>query len=253
MRIKFASIIIALVATAGLCGCEKMCGKPADGPPGKTPEVKSYEGMTEVQIWDEAEETGSLEAYEAYVSSYPAGANVQRAKEVLRELWRTRAADLSAEKMEELTAVIETDKGSIRFKFYPIDAPETCRNFIVLAQSHFYDGLIFHRVVPGFVIQGGSPTNDGMGGPGYTIKAEFNSRKHLQGTVAMARGSDPDSAGSQFYICLAPQPFLDDKYTVFGQIVQGMQAAELIGQVETDANDKPLEDQVIKKAYVEGL
>jgi len=132
-------------------------------------------------------------------------------------------------------AVIETNKGTIVFEFYPQDAPNTVENFVKLAKKGYYDGLTFHRVVPNFVIQGGDPKGDGTGGPGYTIKAEFNSRKHETGTVAMARAMDPDSAGSQFYICLAPQPFLDGKYTVFGQVTQGLDVIQQvrIGDVMT--------------------
>ncbi len=124
---------------------------------------------------------------------------------------------------DNAAAIIELAKGGrIVIEFYPDDAPNTVDNFIKLAQKGFYNGLKFHRVVPGFVVQGGDPLGDGTGGPGYTIKAEFNSRKHLTGTVAMARAMDPDSAGSQFYICLEPQPGLDGQYTVFGQVIEGM-------------------------------
>jgi len=119
-------------------------------------------------------------------------------------------------------AVIEMNDGRIIIEFYGKDAPGTVENFMKLAKKGFYDGLTFHRVVPGFVVQGGDPKGNGSGGPGYTIKDEFNSRKHLTGTVAMARTPAPNSAGSQFYICLAPQPGLDGKYTVFGQVVEGM-------------------------------
>ena len=119
-------------------------------------------------------------------------------------------------------AVIEMDAGKIAIEFYEQDAPETVAKFIKLTKKGFYNGLSFHRVVPGFVVQGGDPKGDGTGGPGYTIKDEFNSRKHLTGTVAMARTPAPNSAGSQFYICLGPQPFLDGKYTVFGQVIDGM-------------------------------
>jgi peptidyl-prolyl cis-trans isomerase B (cyclophilin B) len=125
-------------------------------------------------------------------------------------------------------AVIETDKGTIEFEFFPHDAPNTVASFIERAREGFYDGTKFHRVEPGFVIQGGDPlskTDDprvGTGGPGYTTKAEFNARPHLDGTVAMARAADPDSAGSQFYICLGPQSFLNGNYTVFGQVTKGL-------------------------------
>jgi peptidyl-prolyl cis-trans isomerase B (cyclophilin B) len=116
--------------------------------------------------------------------------------------------------------------GRIVIEFYPQDAPNHVDNFITLAKKGFYDGLKFHRVIAKFVAQGGDPEGTGRGGPGYKIKAEFNSKKHLKGTVAMARSQDPDSAGSQFYICLEPQPGLDGQYTVFGQVVEGMDIVE---------------------------
>ena len=147
-------------------------------------------------------------------------------------------------------AIIETNMGRIVVDFYPDDAPGTVANFIKLAGQGFYDGLTFHRVIKGFMIQGGCPKGDGTGGPGYTIKAEFNSRKHLAGTLAMARANDPDSAGSQFYICLAPQDFLDGKYTVFGQVTSGMDVVQKIGSVATGANDKPIENVTIEKVRI---
>ena len=116
--------------------------------------------------------------------------------------------------------------GTISFELYSDVAPNTVANFEKLANTGFYNGLTFHRVEPGFVVQGGDPNGDGTGGPGYKIKAEFNSRKHLTGTLAMARANQPDSAGSQFYICLAPAPFLDGNYTVFGQVTQGMELVQ---------------------------
>ncbi|MCX8006801.1 MAG: peptidylprolyl isomerase [Coriobacteriia bacterium] len=131
-------------------------------------------------------------------------------------------------------AVIETRKGEIRIAFYPDDAPNHVASFIELCESGFYDGTTFHRVEPGFVVQGGDPNSKtgagpvGTGGPGWRLKAEFNNRPHLEGTVAMARAKDPDSAGSQFYICLAPAPFLDGKYTVFGHVIDGMDVVKAI-------------------------
>lgn len=113
---------------------------------------------------------------------------------------------------------IETDNGNIIFEMYPDVAPKTVARITELIKKDFYNGLTFHRVEPGFVIQGGDPNGNGTGGSGVPLKAEFNKKLHLLGTVAMARASDPDSADSQFYICLAPQPFLDGKYTVFGQV-----------------------------------
>jgi len=123
-------------------------------------------------------------------------------------------------------AVVETEKGTWVMKFFSEDAPKTVQNFVNLSKQGFYDGLIFHRVVKQpapFVIQAGDPNGDGTGGPGYTIPAEFNARSHLEGSLAMARTEDPNSGGSQFYICLSPQPQLDGKYTVFGQIIEGLE------------------------------
>ncbi len=118
--------------------------------------------------------------------------------------------------------LIETDRGKLVIELLPDVAPKTVARFTELVKKGFYNGLTFHRVVPKFLIQGGDPAGDGTGGSGKTIPAEFSERKHLLGTVGMARTKDPDSADSQFYICLEPQPFLDGKYTVFGQVVEGV-------------------------------
>jgi cyclophilin family peptidyl-prolyl cis-trans isomerase len=129
------------------------------------------------------------------------------------------------------TGRITLENGNqIDIAFYPEDAPKTVENFVTLAKKGFYNGLNFHRVVPDFVVQGGCPKGDGTGGPGYTIKAEFNSKKHLRGTVAMARSQSPDSAGCQFYICYGPTPHLDRNYTVFGQVTSGMEHVDRIKQ-----------------------
>ena len=135
-----------------------------------------------------------------------------------------------AKKVKE-SAVITMEKGGeIKFDFFPEDAPKTVENFVTLARKGFYDGLTFHRVEPGFVVQGGDPQGNGMGGPGYKIKAEFNKQKHVRGSVAMARSQHPDSAGSQFYICYGATPHLDGNYTVFGKVVSGMEHVDRIKQ-----------------------
>ena len=127
------------------------------------------------------------------------------------------------------SAVITMEKGGeIKIDFFPEDAPKTVENFVTLAKKGFYDGVTFHRVEPGFVVQGGDPKGNGSGGPGYKIKAEFNKQQHVRGVVAMARSQDPDSAGSQFYITLAPSHFLDGKYTVFGKVTSGMNIVDNI-------------------------
>jgi peptidyl-prolyl cis-trans isomerase B (cyclophilin B) len=127
------------------------------------------------------------------------------------------------------TAVITMEKGGvIEIEFFPEDAPKTVENFVTLAKKGYYDGVTFHRVEPGFVVQGGDPKGNGTGGPGYTIKDEFNKQKHVRGVVAMARTQAPNSAGSQFYITLAPAHFLDGQYTVFGKVTSGMEIADKI-------------------------
>ncbi len=123
---------------------------------------------------------------------------------------------------------LSTNKGDIVFTFYPDDAPQHSAAFMKLAEAGFYDGLKFHRVEPGFVVQGGDPSGNGTGGPGYRLNAEFNERPHVRGTVAMARAASPDSAGSQFYICLDDARFLDRQYTVFGQMIDGFDALDAI-------------------------
>ena len=132
----------------------------------------------------------------------------------------------------EVAVVTMMNDSEFRIVFFPDDAPNTVKSFIYLAHVGFYDSLSFHRVIkdPPFVVQGGDPRGDGTGGPGYTIDAEFNDRSHKEGTLSMARSSDPNSAGSQFYICLAPQPHLDGSYTVFGEVMEGMDIVKDIEQ-----------------------
>lgn len=150
---------------------------------------------------------------------------------------------------EKVVAVIEMKKGGrIVFEFYPKDAPIAVDNFIKLANKGFYNGLKFHRVIPGFMAQGGDPQGDGMGGPGYTIKDEFNSRKHIRGTVAMARPDLPDAAGSQFYICFELQPHLDGKYTIFGQVIEGMDVVDSIQQGDVIKSVTIVDKASLKKA-----
>ena len=154
--------------------------------------------------------------------------------------------------------VLETTQGEIVIDFFRIDAPKHSENFIVLAKTGFYDGTLFHRVIPGFMIQGGDPNTKtdnkgswGMGGPGYNIKAEFSSRSHLRGIVSMARSQDPNSAGSQFFIVTSDSAFLDREYTVFGQVKEGMDIADKIVNVQKDGNDCPLEKVQMTKVSLE--
>ncbi len=147
--------------------------------------------------------------------------------------------------------------GEIKAELYPEVAPNTVRNFIDLINRGFYDGIIFHRVIPGFMIQGGCPEGNGTGGPGYSIKGEFsrngfkNDLKHTRGVLSMARTMIPDSAGSQFFIMVADAPHLDDQYASFGKVIEGMEVADKIVSAKTDYQDRPYEDQVIEKMTVE--
>ncbi|MBV9463127.1 MAG: peptidylprolyl isomerase [Verrucomicrobiae bacterium] len=126
--------------------------------------------------------------------------------------------------------------GKFRLQLFPDVAPNHVANFVSLAQKKFYDGTTFHRVLEGFMAQGGDPTGTGMGGPGYTIPAEFSTLKHERGTVSMARTMDPNSAGSQFFICFAPQPRLDGQYTIFGRVVEGMEVVDKIKRRDPEMN-----------------
>ncbi len=150
------------------------------------------------------------------------------------KFWRKRMALKNFEALPEGSkpkVSIELENGhKIVVELYPADAPNHCAALVDLIKKGYYDGLSFHRVVPGFVVQGGCPKGNGSGGPGYTMKAEFNAKPHLTGTLAMARTPDPDSAGSQFYLCLAPQPGLDGQYTVFGQTLEGMDEVSQVRQ-----------------------
>lgn len=150
------------------------------------------------------------------------------------------------------------DGGEIVLELYPDKAPNTVNNFISLASSGFYDGLTFHRVISGFMIQGGDPNGTGTGGPGYTIKGEFslngfksNDIKHARGVISMARAMAPNSAGSQFFIMHANASYLDGQYAAFGRVIRGMDVVDRIAAVPTDFNDKPKKPQVIKSMKVE--
>ena len=146
--------------------------------------------------------------------------------------------------------------GSFKAELYPDTAPKTVENFISLVQKGFYDGLIFHRVIKGFMIQGGDPEGTGMGGPGYHIPGEFamngfkNDLKHTRGVLSMARSAAPDSAGSQFFVMHKDSPHLDGSYAAFGKVIEGMETVDAIAETATDWNDRPLEDQIMETVTV---
>lgn len=156
------------------------------------------------------------------------------------------------------TGKIQTKFGDIALEFFPDAAPKTVENFKKLAGSGFYDGTLFHRIVPGFVIQGGDPNTKsisnkgrwGTGGPGWTVKAEFNKNKHSRGALSMARSQDPNSAGSQFFIVLKDSNFLDGQYTVFGKVTSGMDIVDKIAALKTDSADAPADPEQARMVKV---
>ncbi len=160
--------------------------------------------------------------------------------------------------MQNPIVTIEMENGTIKAELYPEKAPNTVNNFISLVKSGFYDGLIFHRVISGFMIQGGDPAGVGTGGPGYQIKGEFamngfkqNDIKHERGVLSMARAMHPDSAGSQFFIMHKNSSHLDGQYAAFGKVIEGIEAVDAIASTKTDWNDKPKIPQIMKKITVE--
>ncbi len=159
--------------------------------------------------------------------------------------------------MKNPIVTFETTRGVIKAELYPDIAPNTVNNFISLVQKGFYDGTIFHRVIPGFMIQGGDPEGSGMGGPGYGIKGEFsangvqNDLKHTTGVLSMARSMRPNSAGSQFFIMVADAPHLDGQYAAFGRVTEGIEAAQAIVSSPRDMADRPHDDQIMEKVTVE--
>lgn len=160
--------------------------------------------------------------------------------------------------MENPVVTIEMESGDvIKVELYPDVAPNTVNNFVSLVKKGFYDGLIFHRVISGFMIQGGCPDGIGTGGPGYNIKGEFtwngfkNNLSHKVGVISMARAGHPDSAGSQFFIMHKDCPSLDGQYAAFGKVIEGMDVVNQIAEVPTDRNDRPLDEQKMKKVTVD--
>jgi peptidyl-prolyl cis-trans isomerase B (cyclophilin B) len=159
--------------------------------------------------------------------------------------------------MNPIVTIELENEGIIKLELYPEIAPNTVNNFLSLVKKGYYDGLTFHRVIPGFMIQGGCPNGTGAGGPGYVIKGEFsnngfdNPLKHERGVISMARTNFPDSAGSQFFIMVKDSSFLDKQYAAFGKVTEGMEEADKIVAVDTDRNDKPLTPQIIKKVSVD--
>lgn len=149
------------------------------------------------------------------------------------------------------TATIETSQGTIKLELWPEKAPGHVDNFVKLAEQGFYDGLVFHRVIPGFMVQTGCPQGTGTGGPGWNVNAEFNDAPFSKGVLGMARAQDPNSAGSQFFICVDDAPHLTGQYTAFGKVTTGQEVADAIAGVDRDGRDRPLDDILMSKVSVD--
>lgn len=231
---KFAVIILILAFILGIgitvSGCKDDQGKKQETKQEVKEETKEE---TKAEAKEETKEEAKTEDKEETKEETKTEAKEETKEETKPEV-KQEDANKESERGDKMAAniyaIIKTDKGDMKLELFPDVAPNTVLNFVTLINKGYYNGLNFHRVVPGFVIQGGCPKGDGTGSPGYLIPAEFNKRKHLKGTLAMARAQDPDSAGSQFYICLEAQPFLDNQYTVFGQLVEGKDVPEKIRQ-----------------------
>ena len=249
-RVVLWTIVAALVFSFAVCQKKVDKAKTTEAP--KETKISSAPEETETITESITEQEKSVDqstepkAEEEKPVEKPAAEKKQETIEPAKPAEAAPAKPETPVTRDNAAAIIELGKGGrIVIEFYPKDAPNTVDNFIKLTKKGFYNGLTFHRVVPNFVAQGGCPRGDGTGNPGYQIKAEFNSQKHLTGTVAMARSNDPDSAGSQFYICLEPQSFLDGKYTVFGQVIEGM---DLVKGIQI--GDVMKEVKIVDKASV---
>jgi len=217
---------------------------------------RSARGHLALLYFQRAAKEDTISAYEDYIARFPDSRLRPEAVRKLMKMLEPEINKLTPEQMKKLRAVIQTDYGEIWLRFYPEKAPDTCRNFIKLARSHFYDLSQFHLIIPGELIQGGAPRGDPRGGPGYTIKAEFNDLPHTPGAVGMARRSLPDTAGSQFYICLTRLPERDGKYTIFAYVEKGLKVARRISFLPNNGPDgkpypfKPLEPVIIRSIKI---
>lgn len=241
---KLALVFGGVLAVALALGCESNTGIST------APTTASNSEASKASSFTPADPAAKASADEAKAKADSATEEQSKSQAKSGD---TGAPGATPPKKGDKVAVIDTNLGRIVLKFFPNKAPGHVKNFISLANKKFYDGTKFHRVIPGFMIQGGDPntrTGQGMpgtGGPGYMIKAEFNDTKHTRGILSMARSADPDSAGSQFFICVATYPSLDGQYTAFGQVVQGMDVVDKIVDLPRDQNDMPTPKEAVMK------
>ena len=201
--------------------------------------------------FQEALRENTISGYESYLQKFPKSKFRGRAIKNLMELLKPEVNSLTIEDISQLRALIKTDFGTIKVRFYPDKAPMHCRNFIHLAKAHYYDNSLFYLVIPGVVIQGGAPEGDPEAGPGYTIKAEFNDLQNKMGTLGMIRGEHPDSGGANFYIALTRIKEWDGNFTIFGEVEEGLEVAmEISLQESTGARGSPHPFKPIKPIVI---
>jgi len=263
LNILKSMLVLALIILLGFSSCEKRAYRDAEKKNTiegygqfikKYPDSKlrqSAEGHIAHLYFEQAFKKNTVQAYEDYLKRFPQTISGPIVIANLTVLVDPEIKRLGIEQMAKMSATIKTDLGNIKLKLLPENAPETCRNFIRLAKIHFYDSTQFNLLIPGVLVQGGSPQGDPKGGPGYTIKAEFNELPNIPGAVGMVREEHPDSAGSQFYICLRSMPERDGKYTVFGQVVEGLEVVEALSNLESSGPEaKPAPYQPVKPALI---
>ena len=263
MNIGKCLLVLLLAIMLGFSSCEKRAYQDAERKNTieafeqfikNYPESKSRqsaEGHIAHLYFEQAVKKNTVQAYADYLKRFPQTISTPIVIANLTMLVDPEIKRLGIDQMARMSATIKTDLGNIKLKLFPEKAPETCRNFIKLAKIHFYDSTQFNLLIPGVIIQGGSSQGDPRGGPGYTIKAEFNDLPNIPGAVGMVREEHPDSAGSQFYICLRSMPERDGKYTVFGQVVEGLEVVEALSNLESSGPEgKPTPYQPVKPALI---
>lgn len=249
----FLNLLVIGAASCALCGCASP--QPASTPDASAANVQTTVSSTTASEVPKPADAATTGTSTTAPSNSSAGASGSAAPDQVKLPADDKFDPKNMPKPGEKVAVITTNYGVIVFKFLSDKAPNTVANFEKLADKKFYDGTKFHRVIPNFMIQGGDPYSKdganggpvGTGGPGYTIKAEFNSTHHGRGVVSMARSQDPDSAGSQFFICVADADSLDGQYTAFGRVVKGMNVVDKIVNLPRDDRDMPTPDSAVMK------
>jgi len=205
--------------------------------------IQGGKSEQEADIPKMEEEKAAVETEPEAVTEAKEGMTVEEKMAIEAPVWGT------LERAKNPVVVVETNFGTIELELYWKETPKTAESFLYLVNKGYYNDLIFHRIVPNFVIQGGDPMGDGTGGPGYNVPFEKADTKHLRGSLGMARSQDPNSGGSQFYICLRDLPNLDGNYVVFGKVVKGMDVVDKIAQVPTGPGDFPEKQVIMTKVY----